>query len=137
MNDSEQNMKSHPVLGWICILLGLYPLAIAFGYLNTESSSTNAPMRIVGMAGMIFIIAGCMILLRQHGRLVDVLAALICFIFAIVGVWVSIFSPSQGISGGLPFVSEELNIILARGVFGFGVIVTSLMCIYAIRRALR
>ena len=137
MNDSNKIEKPHLYLSWVCIFLGLYLLAISFRLLETDSASTHAPMWIIGLIGIVFMVAGCMILLRKHNRLLDVLAAIICFSFAVVGIWVSLFSPSEGFSGGIPFVSESINIFLARGVFGLGAIVTSLMCLYAIRRALR
>jgi hypothetical protein len=86
-------------------------------------------MWIVGLSGIVFIVAGCMILLRQHDRMVDVLAAFICFCFAVTGAWVSLFSPPDGFSGGILFVSEELNIIFASVAFGIGTIATSLMYI--------
>lgn len=137
MNETEKINKSHPVFGWICILIGIYPLAIAFGLLNADSESIHAPMWVVGLCGLVFIIAGCMIIFRQHDRLVDILAAIICFSFAAIGIWVSLLSPLDGFSGGLPYVSKELNILFARGVFGLGAMITLLMCIYAIKRALR
>ncbi|MFK7795348.1 MAG: hypothetical protein AB8B89_08370 [Gammaproteobacteria bacterium] len=137
MSKIEKINKSHPFLGWICVLLGLYLLAIAFDFLSVDSESIFAPMWIIGLCGLVFIISGCMILFRQHDRLIDILAAIICFSFAAIGIWVSLFSPSDGFSGGIPFLSKELNIFLARGVFGLGAIITSLLCVYAIRRALR
>lgn len=137
MSKAKKSYKSHPVVGWICILFGIYPLAIASGFLNVDSESVHAPMWIVGLCGLVFIIAGCMILFRQYGRLVDMLAAFVCLSFAVVGIWVSLFSPSDGFSGGIPFVSKELNHFLARGMFGLGAIISLLICTYAIKRALR
>tara|TARA_R110002167_G_scaffold149732_1_gene343153 strand:+ start:347 stop:760 length:414 start_codon:yes stop_codon:yes gene_type:complete len=126
----------NPGWGWICILLGLYPIAIAAGILEVDPDKLHAPPWVLALCGLVFIIAGCMALLGQHGRVNDSLAALILLAFALVGVWVSLFSSAEGFSGGLPFVSQEMNILLQRCIFGLGALICLSLFVYAVRRAI-
>ena len=134
---SKSANKAHSVYGWMCILIGLYPIALAFGFIELDNSTAHAPMWVIALCGIVFLIGGCMILLNQHTRLIDLLAALICLSFAAIGMWVSLFSPSEGFSGGIPFIPNQTNIMISRWVFGSGAVVSFLIFIYAVRRALR
>lgn len=130
--------KSSPaILGWVCLLLGIYLMLMALEWLPVEEGSVNAPLWVLALCGIVFICAGLMILLRQHKRLVDWLAALVCFSFAAVGCWVSLYAPAEGFSGGIPFLGQENNVVLARVVFAAGAVICLLMSIYALRQALK
>lgn len=117
-------------------MLGLYPIAIAAGVLEVDPDSLNAPPWILALCGLVFVIAGCMVLLGQHGRINDILAALILLSFALVGAWVSLFSPAEGFSGGLPLLSRETNRLLGRVIFGLGALLSFSLFVYALRRAM-
>ena len=118
-----------------CIALGCYPIALGLGFFPVEEARLNAPPWVVVAAGLAFVIAGFMILLAAHSRVNDLLAAVLLLLFSVMGIWVSIFSPSEGFSGGLPFLSRELNIMLGRGLFGLGSLISIAMCAYALGRA--
>jgi hypothetical protein len=124
-------------LGWECVLIGLYPISLAFGFIKIEDSAVHAPMWIIALSGIVFLIGGCMILLSQHKRLMDLLAALICLIFAAIGMWVSFYAPPEGFSGGIPFFPSQANIMIGRWIFGGGAVVSFLIFVYALRRAMR
>ena len=121
--------------GIACVAIGCYPIAMALGVF--PDVEPNAPGWVVAGAGIVFVIAGLMILLATHTRANDLLAGVLLFIFGAMGVWVSIFSPDEGFSGGLPFLPDDLNIVLGRWLFGLGSIVTFAMCAWAFRRAFR
>jgi len=76
------------------------------------------------VSALVFVIGGCMMLLGQDSRTNDLLAALLCVVFGVVGGWIAVFAPSGGFYGGLPFLSLAANETLARVVFGAG----SLLC---------
>lgn len=118
-----------------CIALGCYPIAISLGYIPIEESASTAPPWVIAGAGSAFVIAGFMILLAHHSRANDWLAGVLLMVFGIMGVWVSVFSSSEGFSGGLPFFSQELNIRVGRWVFGLGSLICFALCAWAFRRA--
>lgn len=123
------------ILGLFCIALGIYPLAIAFGFIPVDEGQVLAPMWVVALCGIVFLIAGCMIFLATHSRASDMLAAILCLLFGIVGAWVSLLSPSEGFSGGIPLLSQESNVTLGRWMFGGGAVICFAISAYAFRRA--
>jgi hypothetical protein len=129
--------KPHQGWAWFCLALGLYPLLIAFGVITIDATDIQAPMWMLAVCGIVFVIGGCMLLLTRHARLNNLLAALICLAFAAVGGWVALFSPPEGFSGGIPLLSDAANIRLARWVFGGGAVISLALCGYAVRLALR
>lgn len=121
--------------GLVCIAIGCYPIVMSLGFVAiAEPDSTTPPWVIFG-AGFSFVIAGLMILLAHHSRGNDLLAGVLLLVFAAMGVWVSIFSPDSGFSGGLPFLPREQNVLLGRWLFGLGACISLSLSIWAFRRA--
>jgi hypothetical protein len=67
------------VLGLLCIALGTYPLAIAFGFIPVDETQVQTPMWVVALSGVVFLIGGCMIFLANHSGVND----LLCMGFAV------------------------------------------------------
>lgn len=116
------------------IAIGLYPLSIASGVLELPEDSVHAPPWVIAGCGIVFVTAGTMILSHPRSGVNDLLAALISLTFAAIAAWVSIWSPPDGFSGGLPFASREFNVNLARVMFGIGGCVCLLVVFYAMHR---
>lgn len=96
-----------------------------------------APMWVVASSGIVFLIAGCMIFLADHSWANDLLAGFLCLLFGAIGAWVSLFSSSEGFSGGLWILSNDANVSLGRWVFGLGALISFSISAYAFRRAYR
>lgn len=118
--------------GLVCIAIGLYPVAVGLGLFPVQML---APPWVAVAIGVCFLIAGLMILLAKHERANDLLAGVILLVFGILGIWVAIFSSDDGFSGGIPFLSRETNILIARWAFGLGTLISFSMCAWAFRRA--
>lgn len=127
--------RARLVYGLGCIALGCYPVALSLGLLPADDAGLQTPSWVVAAAGIAFIIAGFMILLARHTRANDLLAGVLLLLFGFMGIWVSVFSSAEGFSGGLPFLSRDLNIVLGRWLFGFGALISFAMSGYAFRRA--
>jgi len=132
MSDSGPNRF---IVGLLCIALGAFPLSIALGLLPVDEGDVHAPMWVVAISGIVFLIAGCMIILGNHTWANDLLAGVLCLLFGVVGVWVALFSSSEGFSGGIPLLSNAANVTLARWVFGGGALISFSIAVYAFRRA--
>jgi len=117
-----------------CLALGSYPIALSLGYVQIEESASTAPPWVIAGAGFVFVIAGFMILLANHSRANNLLAGVLLMVFGIMGIWVSLFSSSEGFSGGLPFLSQDLNILIGRCLFGLGAIISFALSAWAFRR---
>ncbi len=136
-SSSSASNRPHPVWAWFCIALGAYPLLIAFGVVSVQDSLVHAPMWVIGLCGVVFVCAGCAMLFATQARLHNLFGGLICLAFAAVGFWVAVFSPHEGFSGGIPFLSYDNNVTLARWLFGFGSVLTLAMFGHAMRLVFR
>lgn len=123
------------VLGLICIVLGTLPLLVALGVIPVDEADVYAPIWVVAISGMVFLIGGCMIFLGDHSWANDLLAGVLCLLFGVVGVWVALFASSEGFSGGIPLLSDAVNVTLGRWVFGGGALISFSISAYAFRRA--
>lgn len=123
------------VLGLICIVLGTLPLLVALGVIPVDEADVYAPIWVVAISGMVFLIGGCMIFLGDHSWANDLLAGVLCLLFGVVGVWVALFACSEGFSGGIPLLSDAVNVTLGRWVFGGGALISFSISAYAFRRA--
>ena len=132
-----RSLSPHSRLAWGlgCIALGCYPISMALGWLPVDEADVMAPLWVVAMAGLAFVIAGAMILLANHSWANDLLAGVLCLLFGITGTWVSLFSSSEGFSGGSPLLSDESNVMLGRWLFGIGALICFAISAYAFRRA--
>ena len=104
--------------GVLIILLGL-------GIIPSDESDMNAHPAIVQLCGVMFLWTGIMIFTGGKSKYNDFLGGMLVLMMGIVAGYVAFFGTDDGMSGGLGFLSRSLNLILARGVFGFG----SLICI--------
>lgn len=123
--------------GLLCIVLGLYPLSIALGFLDVGDTRAHAPMWIIALSGTVFLIAGFMILSASQSYVNDLLAAVVCLSFGSVGLWVAFFGPSESFSGGIPFLSRDTSVQIARWVFGCGASICLVISGWAFCRAFR
>ncbi len=124
MSSRKTARDAHPAWGWLCIALGLYPIAIAFDWLPVEPDTVHAPPWVLALCGLVFISGGCLILLRGRSHLQHLFAACIAGSFALVGMWVALLSADDGFSGGLFFLSRESNVTLGRWMFGLGALIS-------------
>lgn len=111
---------SNLIVALLCIALGSVLVLVACGIIEDDPSKRHAPDLIIALSGSVFVIAGIMILVGRQSRVNDLLAAILCMTFGIIGAWVAIYGASEGFFGGLPLISDEANTRLARGIFGLG-----------------
>lgn len=124
--------NAHPAWGWFCIVLGFYPLALARGWIPDEPDPANAPPWVMALVGIVFIGAGCLILLRGRSRFQHLFAAIITGALALVGLWAALLSSDDGFSGGLFFLSRETNVTPGRWMFGLGALITLAIFVWAL-----
>ena len=137
MTSRRPNKGSNRTLAWVCIALGLIPLFISFEFIKVSEAAVHAPMWVIALCGIVFVLCGCMILLAQHTRLNNLFACIVLLSFAAIGIWVLLFSPSEGFAGGIFFLSNEANIKIARWVFGCGAVFVLILFAYAVRQLFR
>jgi len=122
----------------LCVGIGVFLLLLASELIpGLQRQSSDAPNSIIALAGLVFFVAGCMAFLGTGSRANDLLAGILCLAFALIGAWVALLSPNEGFSGGLPFVSYDSNVTIARVAFGSGSLICFAIAIWAFRRFIR
>ena len=101
-------------------LLGVFMLGLATGVLAPAADALRTPGWLVGIGGLVFVVAGIAVAL-QHRPAAGWLAAM--FILgcgAAAGLWIGLYADPGEISGGVPLLSESANTALGRAAFALG-----------------
>lgn len=120
-----------------CGAAGLFLLLAAAGLISDRDDEPPVPDLIIASCGLALMVAGCLACVGLQSRLNDLLAAILCLIFGLVAAWSAQFSPAGGFSGGVPFVSQALNLKISRWVFGGSAIVCFAIGAWALQRYVR
>ncbi|MCU7960715.1 MAG: hypothetical protein KZQ58_12125 [gamma proteobacterium symbiont of Bathyaustriella thionipta] len=137
MNDQSSNLLSNNTVILICVAIGLFLLGIASGLIPTQAGTVHAPMWVILVCGIVFLLTAAMIFVGTDASSNDLFATLFLASMGSVGIWVAFFSNDEGFSGGLAFLPEKHNLLLTRTVFAGGALLAFALAVYAIRRYLR
>lgn len=88
----------HIFVALICIACGLLPVLVATGFIYPQPGSVHVPMRVLSLCGLVFVLAGLMLLNGQDSSVNDLLGAIICLCFGLTGLWVGIYGESDNFS---------------------------------------
>ena len=133
----KSTRKRNFFLALIMMVAGMLPLSVAVGILEPQEGTVHAPMWVLGLCGLVFVTGGFILVLGQNSGLKDLLAAVICFGFGSVGLWVALYGSSEGFSGGIPLIPDEINLKIARWVFGIFSVISYTISAYAVLRFFR
>ncbi len=133
MTNTKLNDKQKILFGWIFILTGLPFILISLEIISVDESTVHAPLWVIGLCGCIFSLAGIMIVLGEHSKWNNLLAAILILSMGSVGAWVALFGASENFSGGIALLSDSANTSLARWMFGAGALICFIIALYAIR----
>jgi hypothetical protein len=125
------------VVGIICIVLGASVCLIALDILPYDPDKIHAPDWVILLCGALFLCGGSAAMLHSHPLVVSVLGNAMVVAFASIAAWVALAGPAEQFSGELPFVSRELNVMIARIFFGLGSVMCALVLIPGMRQLLK
>ncbi len=117
----------------VVIACGGYALLAASSVIPVQLEN-DTPIWVLGLVGVIFVIAGIMILLRNYSRALDLFAAIMLASFTLISGWITFHASSEGFSGGVPFLPNDMNVSLARVMFGIGTLLCFGIFLYALKR---
>lgn len=132
LTESQQKL----LVAAFCITMGLINCLIAVGVISYDPSKIHAPWWVLSLAGLVFVLGGIAILLQRNQTVGAVIGSAIVASFAAVGMWVALAGPAHQFSGGVPFLSHESNVKIARWVFGGGSVICMLMLVVGIKQIL-
>lgn len=125
-----------PRWGWLCIFLGLYPIAFALKIFPTGDASGYAPMWMAFWSGLILVWGGTLMLVRRYAKINTLCMAGLLTALGTVSTWNSLFSPDEGFAGSFGGLTEDQNVVLARWAFGLAAIACFAFSGYAIQQFL-
>ena len=109
---------------------------VSLGFFPADYLVLEAPRAVVLGAGAVLVLAGFILLARDH-RASDSIASILLLTFAAIAGWVTFYAPEGTINRLLPFIPTEVNDALGRLLFGLGAIVSVGMALWALRRLFR
>jgi len=128
--DKPDDKTSHPPrkpAGYLtAIAVSLAGLLVVLGaadVIHADPESFHAPRWVVGLCGMLFVLAGAIIGFSNYPRIRLFLTALLLLAFASVAAWVSLMTDPEGWSGGAGFFSTSANGMIAKALAGLGALV--------------
>ncbi len=126
-----QSLKKNLLVASIGIFSGLYILGIASGIVPTDLGSVHAPMWLVTLCGILFLIGGIAALGIDvfSRRVQDVLGVFVLMIFFAICFWIAFGSGERQFNGG------SVNPAFGRAVFGGGAVICFFLVLYAWKRA--
>ena len=129
--------RSSDAMAIAVCLLGLFVLLVGLDLIPANPESFQAPHWIVGLCGLLFFLAGASILASGHPPLRLSIVAILLAVFSIVAGWMALFSGPEGWQGGIPFLQDSVNSVIARLLVGSGALVLLVACLQVIRQIIR
>lgn len=133
MTSNKLTSKQQILFGWFAFLTGLPFIGMAFGIVQADESTVHAPLWVIGLCGLVFSLAGIMVLIGEKSPINNLLGGILVLSFALIGGWVALFGDSAQFSGGTPILSDSQNVIVSRILFGSGSLMCFAIAIYAFR----
>ena len=138
---ADVSPRGRYAIGALAVAIGAFIIAIALRWIDI-APTRGTPYWIVGLAGVVFALAGVALFLPQRpSRAQDVVGALLFSAFAAIGLWVG-FGPGErefsgSMSAGPVAVGAMTGASVGRFVFGAMGIVVALIALVAWRRVFR
>jgi hypothetical protein len=125
--------NSDVALALSAIGCGGLALLAASGAFPAEMAN-GTPVWVLGLVGVVFVIGGSMIFLRNHSRALDLFAAMLTAAFTLIAGWVTLYGSAVTMSGGIPLLPDKVNVSIARLMFGLGTLLCFAAFLYALER---
>lgn len=126
-----EEAKTKLILTIITFMLGIFMVLEGSGITSIGTGDNNAPGPILILAGLIFVLAGIMIICGKKTKLNNFLAALMTAVMGIIGGWVSLYGDTSNFSGNGILIFHITDLPLERIMFGFGSLLCFLVSAYA------
>jgi len=123
---SKNTTWFHRHINQLMMIPGILIMLLALNVIPSADEKFSVPRWVVFICGLLFVAPGLAGLLPGGKRTARFVFSFMLACFGVVGGAVALLGDSTGFSGGIPFVSQETNVIIARWVFGGG----ALICIF-------
>ncbi len=135
MSEKPLSRRSVLITGSLSVGMGLFVIAISLNLIPVEDQSFNAPRWVGGVAGLIFVLGGVLVIIHQREqqrtltgpRIASevaqfLVAGLLITLFALIGNWIAFGPGDRQFSSAVsvPFITifQSANEITGRVCFG-------------------
>lgn len=115
MTHSRSRQRS--IVAWFAILSGATIMLAAFDAGPMADANKHAPAWIIFLCGLLFTACGSVVLVTNRA-IARFLAGVCVVSVTTVCAWISIFGDARYFSSSIPFLADELGVLLARALFG-------------------
>ncbi len=123
--ERKTSKTSERILAVVMLIAGGAILAVAAGLITVDPDSIHASRWVIGLIGLVFLSGGVAVLAPSDNSVVGQMAAAIIVLgMGTTSAWVALFGSGDHMSGGIWFLSHNVNVALGRVMFGLG----ALMC---------
>lgn len=133
MTTQPTSQTTNNFLGTFSIVLGCFPMAVSVGILPADPATIYAPLWVLFACGFVFVVTGAMLIFgERYPRFNNFCAVIVTGGMGAIAGWIAIFSDAAGFSGGIPFIPRDLNILIGRGLIGFGAVLCWAIAAYGL-----
>jgi hypothetical protein len=131
-------MQINKRLIWGLILLGsgFFVAALSVNMIPIDESNLHVPRWVLALVSIVFVSTGVLVVLNQKSRGSYLLAGIILFAMSVIGAWIALFGSSEQFYGGLSILPRDVNVAMARILFGFLAMITLAVSAYVLRKGL-
>ena len=123
-----ENLDQDPRVQWAVrlamgvpiMLVGVFLVALAFGYQPSSGGQLDVPPWVGAVAGVLMIGGGVAVLMPKQKAVGWFIAMVILAGSGSISVWIGVLGDPTKISGGLPLLPESTNQSIGRVMFTLG-----------------
>lgn len=105
-------------MGLFLVGAGVAVELVALGIIPFDAQRIHAPMWVLSLSGVLFLAGGFTVLAPPGSGLAIWCGGAVVVSITAVSAWVALYGPEEGFSGGLPWIPRELDLLIARLMFG-------------------
>jgi hypothetical protein len=114
-------------------MMGAMILLAAFGIGPMSNSAIHAPRWVVGIAGIIFLGCGVMVI-DTFQKFATWMAGIVTIGMTVICGWIALFGEDEYFSGGPSIFSDDIEVLIARILFGAVAVLGTAITINALRK---
>jgi len=108
--------------GVLSIVGGAVVVGIGAGVVPVDPGSVHAPGWVLAVCGALCALGGVAMLAHRWPVVRTAAVGVMWVAFGLIGGWVALFGQAEHYAGGIGLLPDWINILLARGLFGFGAV---------------
>jgi hypothetical protein len=103
----------------VAVFSGAFLVLLGADIIPQRVFKPNVPSWLLVVIGLALVLAGTSVFFRVGSPIANRMIGVCLLLMAAPFFWVALFGDPRHMSGGIPFLSDQCNLLLARFAFGF------------------